>query len=93
MDWEFACQAMVKMWFSAQEGYETPLELLLTGGSLSDCAEHNECKADMSVNGFCGEIKEVVEEKSDIFYGTYANATFKRLWNAFEITSYRWFFE
>ena len=29
------------------QGRETPLELLLTGGSLSDCAEHNECKADM----------------------------------------------
>ena len=47
-----------------------PLELLLTGGSLSDCAEHNECKADMSVNSSCEEIKEVVEEKSDFFYGT-----------------------
>lgn len=50
---------------SPSQGCETPLELLLTGGSLSDCAEHNECKADMSVNGSCGEVREVVEEKID----------------------------
>ena len=50
---------------SPSQGCETPLELLLTGGSLSDCAEHNEGKADMSVNGSCGEVREVVEEKID----------------------------
>ena len=52
-------------------GCETPLKFLLTSGSLSDCAEHNECKADMSVNGFSAEtVTEVVEKKSDIFLGS-----------------------
>ena len=53
----------------SSQGCEIPLETILTGGSLSDCAEHNLFKADMGVNGSCGEVREVVEEKSNVLGG------------------------
>lgn len=48
---------------------EMPLELLLSGGLLSDCAEDSDCNADMTVNGSCGDVKELVQEKIDVLEG------------------------
>ena len=49
------------------KGCEMPLKLLVTGGSLSSCAKDDECKVNLSINAFCcKQIREVVEEKSDI---------------------------
>ncbi|KAL6311807.1 hypothetical protein AAG906_018590 [Vitis piasezkii] len=44
-----------------------PLELPVTGGSLSSCAKDDECKVNLSINdSCCKQIREVVEEKSNI---------------------------
>ena len=49
------------------QGCEMPLELPVTGSSLSSCAKDDECKVNLSINASCcKQIREVVEEKSNI---------------------------